>query len=59
MRFYEKSGKLTQNLQLSYDALAQISPTSVPSEREFLNLPASLPIRGQNYQINHLMTYAF
>ena len=35
MRFYEKSGKLPQNLQLLYDALAQISPTSVPSEREF------------------------
>ena len=35
MRFYEKSGKLTQKLQLLYDALAQISPTSVPSEREF------------------------
>ena len=35
MRFYEKSEKLTQNLQLLYDALAQISPTSVPSEREF------------------------
>ena len=32
MRLYEKSGKLTQNLQLSYDTLAQILPTSVPSE---------------------------
>ena len=35
MRFYEKSEKLTLNLQLLYDALAQISPTSVPSEQEF------------------------
>ena len=27
LSFYEKSEKLTQNLQLLYDALAQISPT--------------------------------
>ena len=35
MRFYEKSEKLIQKLHLLYDALAQISPTSVPSEQEF------------------------
>ena len=35
MRFYEKSRKIIPNFQLLYDALAQISITSVPNKREF------------------------
>ena len=34
-KYFEKTENLSPNLNLLYNALRQISPTSVPSEREF------------------------
>lgn len=35
LKYFDKTENLSPNLKLLYSALRQISPTSVPSEREF------------------------